>query len=74
MAERCETCRFYFPNQEGQGKEQCGTCQRYAPPPVISVPGKGGWQKPQHAQWMEVNENDWCGEYQANPDAPSPTS
>jgi hypothetical protein len=56
VSESCKTCRFWHAHREPELK---GECRRRAA--VIETRFSGPWPR--------VDDGDWCGEYEAHPDA-----
>ncbi len=65
----CKGCRWFAPL--GLRHADTGLCRRYAPRPDRSRDDDDGEYLPHHADWPRVEQDDWCGEYSANP-APTP--
>jgi hypothetical protein len=69
--ETCKGCRFHHPPPEGRKWDE-GTCRRY-PPTRTSGTGQAyrdGYPVPGQVtswsgtSWPEVNDGNWCGEWQ----------
>jgi hypothetical protein len=59
---QCRDCRFWLREEENLAGG--GTCQRYAPRPLVgpvleAIP-----------YWPKTNEEDWCGEFQPKSKSP----
>ena len=56
MLHHCRDCRFYVPMP---GVLPEGECHRYPPAMLI-------FERNIEAYWSEVEDSDWCGEWQSN--------
>ena len=57
----CGTCVFLFKSDDQEG----GECRRYPPIPVVEVQAgsSDGWT----IVWPDMNDDEWCGEYEEVP-------
>lgn len=58
-SERCETCRFWAPDEEAPDDEP-GYCQRHAP---VAKLVSGSDAERVWARWPTVMNDWWCGEF-----------
>lgn len=68
--ENCKNCKFWI-SYKGTGFD--GYCRRYAPQVIASVSGGGaatviGISTDAKTVWPETSYDDWCGEYQPEPE------
>ncbi len=55
----CRDCQFYMYRRDGHG-----ACRRYAPRPRrISDDAPVAGQIEKWAEWPNVTDDDWCGEF-----------
>lgn len=63
----CKTCTFRRQGQEKDGDET-GECRRHAPTArTFPVREQRSSLQENYAQWPVVFDDDWCGEWQRNP-------
>ncbi len=68
---KCGTCMFWFRDRTPAGTESGPVarryCRRYPPVVHITPPAQEGDKKVANFYWPVVSEEDWCGEYKAQP-------
>jgi hypothetical protein len=63
----CPNCRYYDPPYEG---ENLGTCCRFPPQVVFLAAPPGSFHGKTVTLFPQVEEEDWCGEWQSISAAP----